>query len=70
MTTTTRTRRRPAAKKQPAVNLTKQRPEVAVRPERVIAGGLEWRASEDDAPFGAVIGWTVAVRLGVAQKLS
>jgi len=52
------------------VNLAKRAPEAAVRPERVIAGGLEWRASEDDAPFGAVIGWTVAVRLGVAQKLS
>lgn len=67
---TTQARQRSAAEKTPAVNLVKRTGEVALRPERVIAGGLEWRAAEDDEPFGAVIGWTVAVRLGVAQKLT
>lgn len=36
------------------------------RPSRVVAGGLVWRAEEDDQPYAAVIGWEIAVRLGQA----
>lgn len=42
----------------------------AVAPDRVIAGGREWRREEDDQPYGAFIGWDLAVKLGVPQRLT
>lgn len=39
-----------------------------VIPVRVIAGGLEWRADEDGRPFGALIGFELAVARGVHAK--
>lgn len=40
-----------------------QQDEQAV-PERIEAGGRVWDASVDDQPFGAWLGWQVAVELG------
>lgn len=47
----------------PAVSLTKP---VVASPTRIVAGGLVWQAEVDDQPYGAWLGWGVAVRLGKA----